>query len=173
MFVAHEFRSSWHSAGNVSIRVGQSRKVRFRRKPARIFQVSLDPYRNIQVEASEITRNGFTIISSNLPGRRTTKTVVNWNAFGAAEGYQSVPWKQALADSRGYELQKDSNMQVVTVETAFELFTDDFLLTRLKLKPDTLRWIQKRSIEEKMSIWYAEATGQSLPTQFKHEYSNW
>jgi len=64
-------------------------------------------------------------------------------------------------------------MQVVTAETAFELFVDDFLSTRLKLKPNTIRWVQKRSIEEKVSVWYGEAMGQGLPTQFRQEYSQW
>lgn len=173
VFAAYEIRSSWHERGKVRINVGQSTRVEFRRSPARVLHVFISPDQKVKVESSGVTKNGFMIVSSKLPSQKTTSTRVGWLAVGEAEGHHTVPWRQALADSKGYELRKDSNMQIVTAETAFELFVDDFLSTRLKLKHNTIRWVQKRSIEEKVSIWYGEAVGQSLPSQFKQEYSHW
>jgi hypothetical protein len=173
VFAAQEIRSSWHEGGNIKIRVGQARRVRFKRSPARILGVLLHAYERAKVEPSRVTRKGFIIVSSRLPSHRQTFVTANWNAFGHSKGHHTVAWRQSLADSKGYEMQKDSNMQVVTAETAFELFVDDFLSTNLKLKKNTIRWVQKRSIEEKVSVWYGEAMGQSLSTQFRQEYSRW
>ena len=171
-FPAYLIRSSWHEGGNVKSEVGQARKVRFKRAPRRVLWVSLDAYR-AKVEPTGVTKKGFTIISSKLADHKGKSVTTNWNALGEAKGHRAVPWRQTLADSKGYELGKDSDMQVVAAETAFELFLDDFLAIHLKLRPNTIRWIQKRTIEEKASVWYGEAMGQSLPTQFRQEYSQW
>lgn len=172
-FPAYLIRSSWHEGGNVKTQVGQARKVRFKRPPRRVLGVFLRAHRKAKVEPTGVTKKGFTIISSKLAGHKGKSVTTNWNAFGEAKGHRAVPWRQALADSKGYELGKDSDMQVIAAETAFELFLDDFLAIHLKLRPNTIRWIQKRTIEEKASVWYGEAMGQSLPTQFRQEYSQW
>jgi hypothetical protein len=173
LFVAYQIRGSWHEKGNIDIHVGQCAKVKFKRIPERVFEVSLFPHGKAKVESSEVTKEGFLIISSNVQSRKTTSTRVGWIAFGEAKDHHMIPWRQALADSKGYELQRDSNMQVVTAETAFELFVDDLLSTHLKLGTNSIRWVQRRSIEEKVSVWYREAMGEGLPTQFKQEYSQW
>lgn len=175
-FVSHELRGSWHEGGNLRIQVGQTARVLFETRPARVFEVILFTYPRVtglRLAPSNITTNGFTIVSSMEPDRRITRTEVSWNAFGATQRRGFLPWKEALADAKGYEIQRDSNMQVVAAETAFELFMDNFLSTRLKLKPRTKRWVLKRSIDEKLSVWYAEARGRSLPIEFKEEYSEW
>ena len=53
------------------------------------------------------------------------------------------------------------------------MFIDDFLVNRLQMKPETVEWIQKRTIDEKVSAWYREAAGQTLAAQFPMEHSAW
>jgi len=125
------------------------------------------------LEPTHISTKGFNIISSTSAGEPPTSAIVNWFAFGESEGYRAVPWKQALADSKSYELQKDSNMEVVTSELAFELFIDEFLRNKLRLRPNTMAWLLRRTIEEKVTLWYAEAIGQKLSERFEREHGAW
>ena len=172
-FAAHIIRSSWLEGGHCNVTVGQATNVKFTTKPAKVFNVALSATDNVIVEPSLITTSGFTIVSSCKPTLPIISTVVNWTGFGEAKDHHALPWKEALANSKGYELQKDTNMEVVTSETAFELFIDDLLQQRLKVTSDTMRWMLRRSIEEKTSIWYAEATGQKLAAQYTQEYQIW
>jgi len=175
IFAAYIIKSSWIEVGTTNIQTGQIAAVNFATTPAKVFKIFLTPLgsRPVILEPTHTTAKGFNILSSTLPGEPPTSAMVNWTAFGESEGYRAVPWKQALADSKSYELQKDSNMEVVTSELAFELFVDEFLRNKVRLRPNTMARLLRRTIEEKVSIWYAEATGQSLGTQFPSQYAAW
>jgi len=177
IFAQYIIRSSWFDSGTVEIRVGQVANVEYNTIPEKVFRVFLTPQKHlIYVEPCGTTSKGFQILSStgiNNEPTFLTAVDVSWLAFGESIGHQAASWKQSLADSKGYELQNDPTMQIVSAEMAFELFIDDFLVNRLQMKPETVEWVQRRTIDEKVSTWYREAIGQTLSAQFPREHSAW
>lgn len=72
-------------------------------------------------------------------------------------------------------MRKDFRSELVDLESAFEVFIDEYLGKHLKNKPreETAGWILKRSIEEKLKIGFMELTGKSLSETKPKAYGRW
>ena len=64
----------------------------------------------------------------------------------------------------------------MSLETAFELFASDYVLNSLRskgIREETIKWISRRNIDDLLSIWYREATGNTAPALFEQIHRKW
>lgn len=80
-----------------------------------------------------------------------------------------------LSSSKDQQKRKNFRLEIVELESAFEMFFSEYLVKNLKarLRQETLSWLLKHSIEIQMKIGYREITGTSVTEQYPAEHGKW
>jgi hypothetical protein len=177
LFIVQRFRFSYEEYGNLSVTPGQIEKVTFNTPYTNIPDVHFSPYEKFIYIKSLVMKDHFLAISSIKKNESSDGLYeIGWWATGDKENSKVPLWREVISNSKGHQVRKDYRLEVIDLETAFELFIDDYLITRLKergWRKETLGWLSTHFLRNKMDIGFRELEGRTLDKLFKEEYSNW
>lgn len=169
------FRYNSREDGKTEIVIGQLKTIKFAEPFEDTPQVYLTP---IEKSASTIpgwiTNNQFSIFSSDS-GTEGGSREIQWTAYGN-RAYAAIPiWRKLLSNSKRYQLLKDFRSELVELESSFEVFIGEYLGKNLRKKfnDETVSWILKLGIEQKLKIGITELKGKSLKELEPDAYQKW
>lgn len=174
-FVIHDFQFNSQENGNVEIKIGQLKKVKFQKPFEDKPRVYLTPYlKPVQAVSGLVTKSGFCIFSSNS-GTEGEIRKIGWGAFGNREQKGIPIWRKLLSSSKEHQLRKDFQSEIVYLESAFEVFVSEFLWKKLStlLNDKSIKWILKFSIEEQLKIGFTILADKSLSQLEPESYGTW
>lgn len=122
--------------------VGEAHHVKFQNPFKKIHKVYLTQkgegnhdFVHLCIEPKFVRNDSFQIISSRLSGQTTPeKCSVSWVAYGNTENRTLDIWEEILLSSVEYELKDDWKGQIITCQTAFEIYLDSIIRSRFKEK---------------------------------------
>ena len=89
-----------------------------------------------------------------------------WSVYGNKYGLETPLWRQLLANAKGYEINRNFRMEIVELETAFEVFLYEYLKPKLKplFTEPIVETIFKhfRRMEDVTTLVFEMATGKKL-----------
>jgi len=115
-----------------------------------------------------ISNESFQIISSRLPNQTTPdRCSVSWAAYGNKSDEKLEVWQEILLSSIEYESKEDYQTQLVQCQTAFEIYLDGILNSKLKKKylmsEEIIESIlRKYSILEQLAFWMKKCYGKGF-----------
>jgi len=174
-FVIHDFQFNSQENGSVEIKIGQLKKIKFRKPFEDKPQIYLTPYlKPVHAVSGYVTETGFIIFSSDSGAEGETREI-GWSAFGNREQKGIPIWRKLLSSSKEHQLRKDFQSEIVYLESAFEVFVSEFLWKKLSalLNDDSISWILKFSIEEQLKIGFTIFTGKSLSQLEPDSHGTW
>jgi hypothetical protein len=174
-FAIHVFQYNARESGEVEVTIGQLKIVKFSEPFEDTPKVYLTPLlKPVVAVPGYITNEQFSIFSCNSATEGEIRKIA-WSAYGNRD-YAKIPiWRKLLSSSKEHQLRKDFRTEVVDLESAFEVFTKEYLGKHLKnkLKDETVNWILKRSVEEVLKIGFIELTGAPLSKLEPEAYRRW
>ena len=174
-FIIHEFQFNAREHGKVEIVVGQLETIKFSEPFEDTPKIYLTPFlKPVAAVSGHVTRTQFSIFSSDS-GMKGEKRELGWAAFGNRK-YAAVPlWRKLLASSKEHQLRADYRLEIVDLESAFEVFIGEYLGKNLKTKfmEELVSWILKHSIEEQLSVGFIALKGKPLHKLEPKAYGRW
>lgn len=138
-------------------------------------QVYLTPYgKTAFTIPGQVTKTQFSIFSSESGIERGSREI-QWLAYGN-RAYAAIPiWRKLLSNSKKHQLLKDFRSELVELESSFEVFIGEYLGKNLRKKfnDETVIWILKLGIEQKLKIGITELKGKSLKELEPEAYDIW
>jgi len=174
-FVIHDFQFNSQEYGNIEIKIGQLKVVKFKKPFEDLPQVYLTPYlKPVHAVSGHVTKSGFCIFSSNSGTEGETRNI-SWSAYGNREQKGIPIWRKLLSSSKEHQLRKDFQSEIVYLESAFEVFISEFLWKKLNtlLNDKSIKWILKFSIEEQLKIGFTILTDKSLSQLEPEAHGKW
>lgn len=173
--VADNFRYNAQEYGKAEIVVGQLKTIKFSEPFEDTPKVYLTPIgKSASTVSGQITNNQFSIFSSDS-GTEGGSREIQWQAFGN-RAYAATPiWRKLLSNSKRHQLLKDFRSELVELESSFEVFIGEYLGKNLRKKfnDETVSWILKLGIEQKLKIGITELKGKSLKEIEPDAYQKW
>lgn len=180
IFVIHSFQYNAEESGKIEIMVGQLKTIKFSEvfdDAPQIYLTATSPNPSgcdADAVAGNISKSQFTIFSSGTPSVGWTKRF-DWGARGNRNSETTPIWRKLISNSKNHQFRRDFRAELVDLESAFEVFVDEYLAQALKskLKDETVEWILGRSIEEKLKVGFTELKGQSLSKLHPVAHGRW
>jgi len=184
-FIQYTLRSNHALVGLSEIVPGQAKTVHLKDVFSEIHKIFLTPAGGqlIYCKPEKIGNSGFLIMSSKLEGRQYPEEIqVSWIVYGNKRGVETPLWRQILSNAKGYEIDKDYRMEIVELETAFEVFLTEYLKLRLEQKcaGNVVETIFKhiRRMDDVTADIFKVTTGQKLRDMLRNGnrpklYANW
>lgn len=135
IFLQYMLRSNHVILGKSEVIPGELEVVDLKSRFKEIHHVFLTPTGSqpIRCEPVIIGDSKFLIVSSLVKSSRFPRKIqVLWSVYGNKHGLETPLWRQLLANAKGYEINKDFRMEIVELETAFEVFLYEYLKPKLK-----------------------------------------
>jgi hypothetical protein len=175
-FLIHEFQSNLVQSGMKKGKVGLAVKVTFSKPFDLTPDVYITPSTPTSMAISNIDPTGFYLHASKLEENESNEFECGWSAFGTINDSTIPLWRKLITNAKNAQLRHDNRLQLVELETAFELFAYDYVLNSLRskgIREETIEWISKRNIDDLLSIWFREATGNKASELFAQIHSKW
>lgn len=170
------FQYNAHEHGETEVAVGQRRIIHFSEPFEDTPKVSLTPHgKPVAAVPGFVTPAKFGIYSCDS-GTEGEMRKIGWNADGN-RGYGAIPiWRKLISSSKEHQLRKDFRSEVVNLDSAFEVFIDEYLgrVLKNKIRHETIDWIlERRSINKKLEIGFIELSGIPLSELEPIAYGRW
>jgi hypothetical protein len=179
-FAIHHFRCNTEYSGTVLIKACQIETIMFPHPFESPPNVYLTPHGPIHIVPGNVTVKGFNIFSGIRFGDSDAHALkeckVNWSAFGNSGEVDISTWRRLLASSKNDQLRKDFRLEIVNLESCFEVFVSDYLrpiLINKGIRKETVQWMLKHRIDLILSVAFREATGQTISQIFPDIYRRW
>jgi len=173
-FVFHRLQYNAEQSGQENVIAGIIKTVKFSHPFEKPPAVYLTPNKPMVVVPAKISESDFIILSAPL--QNENECDVWWGAYGDFNDETIPMWRKMLSSSTAHKSRKDFRSEVVDLESAVELFIDDYLGDKLHSRGFGIRiieWIFRRNINEKLSIWLEELTGKNLTVMNSQISGNW
>jgi Tfp pilus assembly protein PilF len=176
-FIIQYFANNTIQSGDVDVRLGWIRPVRFPKPFAKQPTVYITMFdESVEAVAGQVNTQGFRIFTGRSLVATKAEYQVSWNAFGTIED-KSIPiWRKMISIAKNDQLRADFRLELVNLESAFEIFVSQYLRPLLEkngIIGDRLDWVLRRGIERKMSKWFKEATGQEAREWYGSLHERW
>jgi hypothetical protein len=169
VFVQYMLRSNHLLIGKSEIEPGKLEIVDLKDRFEEIHHVFLTATgtQPIRCEPVIIGNSKFLIVSSVYQSLHYSgKIQVMWSVYGNKYGLETPLWRQLLANAKGYEINRNFRMEIVELETAFEVFLYEYLKPKLKplfTEPIVETIFQHfRRMEDVTTLVFEMATGKRL-----------
>lgn len=176
-FLILYFANNTVQSGNVIIRLGWIRPVkfpkRFEKQPTVYLTISDSP---VNAVAGDINAIGFRVFTGRSLEATKEEYQVAWSAYGSTEEIEIPIWRKILSLAKNDQLRKDFRLEVVNLESAFEIFVKEHLKPLLQQKGiigQRLDWVLRRGIDLFMSKWFKVATGQEASERYGELHERW
>jgi hypothetical protein len=174
-FAIHDFQYNAEESGETVITIGRLGDVSFSEAFEDIPQIYLTPHlQPVAAVPGLVSNSGFSIFSSAQQTESGTRRIM-WSARGN-RGYGAIPtWRKLFSSSKGHQFRDDFRAELVDLESAFEVFVEQYLVKSLKgrLRDETVDWILKHSIDEILSIGFTELKGIPLSELEREAHGKW
>lgn len=172
---ADNFQYNAREFGKTEIVVGQLKTIKFSEPFEDTPKIYLTPIgKSAPAVPGQIANSQFNIFSSDS-GTGGGSREIQWQAYGN-RAYAAIPvWRKLLSNSKRYQLMNDFKSELVELESSFEVFIGEYLGKNLRKKfnDETVSWILKRGIEEKLKIGITELKGKPLNVLEPDTYKKW
>jgi hypothetical protein len=175
-FLIHDFQSNSVHSGMIRGKVGLAVKVTFPKPFDLKPDVYITPTTPTSIATSNVNPTGFYLHASKLKENESDEFECGWSAFGTINDMTIPLWRKLITNAKNAQLRHDYRLQLVELETAFELFAFDYVLNSLQskgIREETIKWISRRNIDELLSVWFQEATGNKASVLFAQIHSKW
>lgn len=172
---ADNFQYNAREFGKTEIVVGQLKTIKFSEPFEDTPKIYLTPIgKSASTVPGRITNSQFNIFSSDSGTEGGSREIL-WHAYGN-RAYAAIPiWRKLLSNSKRYQILKDFRSELVELESSFEVFIGEYLGKNLRKKfnDETVSWILKLGIEQKLKIGITELKGKSLKELEPDTYKKW
>lgn len=176
-FAIHRFQFNAVQSGEVKVTPGHVKIIEFSQPFEEVPITYLAPHgKPLIVVPGYATTHNFRIFSDATDKEITEEFDVTWSAFGNYNDIAIPIWRKLLSSAKGHQLREDFRSEVVDLESAFEVLVDNYLGERLRNKgwrDETIDWMLKHSIEEKLSKGFIELIGKSLAQVEPEAHGEW
>lgn len=175
-FLIHEFQSNLVQCGMIKGKVGLAVKVTFPKPFDLKPDVYITPNTPTSMATSNVNTTDFYLHASKLEENESDEFQCGWSAFGIINDSTIPLWRKLITNAKNTQLRHDNRLQLVELETAFKFFAYDYVLNSLRskgIREETIDWISHRNIDELLSIWFREATGNKASALFEPIHSKW
>lgn len=170
------FRHNSYETGMVDVIVGNLTRIQFAQPFIDFPEITLTPYlKPVDAVSGYVTPEGFAVFPCANGCSVGEKRQIGWHASGDRASTPFPLWRMLLSSAKNHQKKKNYRSEIVELESAFEVFISEYLGRPLltKLRPETVDWLLKRSIEEVLRIGFTELTGSSLAKLHSEEYRKW
>ena len=169
IFIQYTLRSNYALFGLSEVIPGEVKAVNLKDRFSEIHKIFLTATgpSPVYCKPAKISNSRFLIISSKYKGHLYPEKIqVSWVVYGNKRGVETPLWRQLLSNAKGYEIESNYRMEIVELETAFEVFLAEYLKPRLeKICTDQIVEMifeHFRRMEDVTTLVFKVATGKKL-----------
>lgn len=168
-FMQYALRSNYILFGETEIVPGEAKIVNLPKDFSEVHKIIITPYGLHKIHCVPVKSGSyqFLILSSKVKGHEYLKQIrISWAVYGNRQGEQAPLWRQLLSSAKAFEIEKNFRMEIVEVETAFEVFISSYLRSKLQklASHDVVELIFDRfhRMEDVTTRLFEAATGKTL-----------